>query len=150
MGFLRFFSRHAIPGPVAVVGGAVVIVGYILEARDVVALGLPIAYWQAIGAALFMGSMIAILYRWDQNHVAPSTQVVRDGTKPVLLPAQEQALILLDKYSRQFAASKLVIARRKGTLHFDNSPQRGKDINLITELFGSDNPETRAKFETLI
>jgi hypothetical protein len=71
-------------------------------------------------------------------------------TLPVISPAQEQLLILIIRYQRQFAADKLVIGRQDGTLVFDNEPEKGKGVSLIADLYGSVNQSNQAEFEKLM
>jgi hypothetical protein len=75
------------PAITAVVGGGVIVVGYLLEARDIAELGLPIPIWQAIGSALFMCAMVAILYRWDIGQSvlsAEAPKVIQQTTTPAV------------------------------------------------------------------
>lgn len=89
---------------------------------------------------------------------APSPQTVASASSPpqntadypILSPPQERLLGLIADYQRQFAATKLIIARKDGTLHFDNEPTKGKGINLILDLYGLDDPVSQAKFERLV
>ncbi len=70
----------------------------------------------------------------------------------ILSPGQERLLELLAKYQKMFAANKLVVSRRKGTLHFDGKPEKGKGISLLHDLYGVDeSDESRAsEFEKLM
>jgi len=71
---------------------------------------------------------------------------------PALSPRQERLLELIAAYQRQFAAEKLIISRRNGSLHFDSDPERGKDISVLKDLFGkSAKPEERSvEFQNLM
>jgi hypothetical protein len=68
----------------------------------------------------------------------------------VLLPTQERLLELLAKYQKEFAASKLIISRRDGGLHFDNDPSKGNHISLIKELYGIVDERASGRFEELV
>lgn len=46
-----------------VLGALVVIAGYISTGRDILSWGLPVWFWQTLGAAIFFASVIAILIR---------------------------------------------------------------------------------------
>ena len=72
------------------------------------------------------------------------------STNPVLSPPQERLLGLLAGYQRQFAADKLIIERRSGKLHFDDSPNKGEGISLIRDLYGSEDGTKQAVFERLM
>ena len=66
MDFLRFLWRHPIAALLGFFGGVIVIGGFILDVYHVIVLGLPTGVWQAFGFSLFMGAIIAVLYRWDR------------------------------------------------------------------------------------
>lgn len=73
------------------------------------------------------------------------------GTKPpILSPPQERLLELLVQYQKRFAATKLVVGRKTGRLHFDNEPQKGTGISLIKELYASEDSQRAAEFERLM
>lgn len=69
---VHFFRRHAIPAFGAPIGAGIVLAGYGFMTRDIVQLGLPIAAWQGIGAAIFFASVFVLLYRWDRDHHRPA------------------------------------------------------------------------------
>jgi hypothetical protein len=86
----------------------------------------------------------------DANLARPVEVKITGSKPPGLSPLQERLLELLLRYQKQFAATKLVIIRKTGVLHFDNEPQKGAGISLIKELYGSENPENVSEFERLM
>lgn len=86
----------------------------------------------------------------DAIRVRP-VEVKITGTKPpVLSPIQERLLELLVQYQKQFAATKLVISRKTGRLHFDNEPQKAGGVSLVKDLYGSEDPQRASDFEKLM
>jgi hypothetical protein len=71
-------------------------------------------------------------------------------SRPVLSPSQERLLILRADYQRQYAASKLVVSRKDGRLHFDGDLEKGKDVSLIRDLFGSVDSSKQTEFVGLM
>jgi hypothetical protein len=59
-------------------------------------------------------------------------------------------MAILAKYQRQYTAHKLIVSRSNGTLIFDGQRDRGKDVNLFTEMFGSESADSKLKFEMLM
>jgi len=57
---------------------------------------------------------------------------------------------VLAGYQKQFAASRLVVSRTDGRLHFDDDPKRGSDVSLIADLFGSVSEYNAGRFEELV
>jgi hypothetical protein len=94
----------------------------------------------------------ALLWQGRSRHRSIPRPVAEGGTTeaPILSPSQENLLALLAKYQRQYTTHKLIISGSKGTLHFDGQPERGKDVHLFIEMFGSDSPESSLKFEILM
>ncbi len=82
----------------------------------------------------------------------PRESVAVQAELPGLAPAQERLLELVAEYQKKFAASKLVVSRKKGTLHFDDEPEKGKDISLLHDLYGvgEENAARVAEFERLM
>ncbi len=71
-------------------------------------------------------------------------------TETVLSSPQEKLLGLLSEYQRHFATTRLIVSRENGRLYFDGDINRGKNVNLIIDLFGTDGEIERAKFRELI
>lgn len=69
---------------------------------------------------------------------------------PVMSPVQERLLEILAKHQRQFAASKLVVGRKDGKLHFDDDPSKAADLSVVADLYGSETPARQAEFERLV
>lgn len=78
---------------------------------------------------------------------APSSS---QAARPLLMPQQERLLELLVGYQKRFGASKLIVSRTDGRLHFDDDPGRGADVSLIRDLFGTVNPHNVGRFEELV
>ncbi len=74
-------------------GAIITVLGYILIGRDVISWGLPIWAWQAIGAAIFFVSVIAIIYG-HQNAITFKPRLSNDPTKQKIIsessPKQER------------------------------------------------------------
>jgi hypothetical protein len=86
----------------------------------------------------------------DANLARPVEVKITGSKSPGLSPLQERLLELMLRYQKQFAATKLVINRKTGALHFDNEPQKGAGVSLIKELYGSENPQKVSEFEKLM
>jgi len=69
---------------------------------------------------------------------------------PTLLPQQRRLLELLAEYQQRFGASKLIISRTDGGLHFDEDRSRGAEVSLIRDIFGSVDPRNAGRFEELM
>jgi hypothetical protein len=67
----------------------------------------------------------------------------------VLTPSQEQLLATIVKYQGRFVANKLVIGRN-GNIIFDGQPEKSKEINIVTELYGTNDLPTQKKFAELM
>ena len=57
--------KHKLGGVAAVVGAAMVIVGYVSQVKEIISWGLPIWAWQSIGAVIFFASLGWVL--WEQQ-----------------------------------------------------------------------------------
>jgi len=105
----------------------------------------------AIGALLFGGGWWLI----GREHAKSTTAIVAPPPigaplRPILLPQQLRLLELLVQYQRQFAATKLVIIRRDGTLHFDDAPDRARGLSLLIDLYGLSDERNAGRFEELM
>ncbi|GMV23263.1 MAG: hypothetical protein AMXMBFR57_32120 [Acidimicrobiia bacterium] len=112
---------------------------------------LSIVIAAAIGALLFGGGWWLVGREYAKSTiavVAPPSPGASLG--PTLLPQQLRLLELLVQYQRQFAATKLVISRSDGTLHFDDAPERGKGVSLLLDLYGSSDERNAGRFEELM
>jgi hypothetical protein len=69
-------------------------------------------------------------------------------SQPILTPPQERLLSLLAGYQRQYAADKLIVGRKDGRLCFDDDPNKGKEVSLLHDLYGSE--INQATFERLV
>ena len=93
----------------------------------------------------------SFLVYYGQDLVRHPQPVAMEAPEIALSPPQERLLGLLADYQRQFAATKLVVDRRRGVLHFDDEPEKGKGISLIADLYGAGQEEARAsEFERLM
>ena len=112
---------------------------------------LPWWAWAWIGTALLTAAAVEYAVRLHQA-TRPSRSNRRKAGQPqtALSPAQERLLELVSDYQRRFAASKLIINRTEGTLHFDDAPNRAQGINLIRDLYGSSGAVEASKFEALV
>jgi hypothetical protein len=77
-------------------------------------------------------------------------QIEALAAPPSLTPPQQKLLSLLARYQRQYSVTKLIVLRGRGTLHFDEDPDKGKDVNLIRDLYGSDQAQNPSEFENLM
>jgi hypothetical protein len=112
---------------------------------------------QAAMAAGVLALLAAIVGPPISRNLWPSVPVEEVSTtiqtaelRPILLPPQEQLLELLAKYQKKFSASKLVISRSNGRLYFDDDPERGADVSLIKDLYGSVDERNAGRFEELV
>lgn len=86
----------------------------------------------------------------DASRTRPVEVKIAGAKPPILSPPQERLLELLVQYQKRFAATKLVVGRKTGRLHFDNEPQKGTGISLIKELYASEDSQRAAEFERLM
>ncbi len=111
-----------------------------------------------IGAIVFGGAWWLIGKQYEKAKVAATaattgTTAIAATPPPiqtVLIPAQERLLDVIAKHQREFAASKLVVGRKTGRLHFDDNDTRGGDVNLLREVFGSEDATNGSRFEELM
>lgn len=116
---------------------------------------LSIAVAGLAGAIVFGGAWCLIGRQYEKDHsvAAASNDVASDPTSrsgPTLLPPQERLLELLAEYQKRFAASKLVISRSDGRLHFDDDLKRGTDVSIIQDLYGVVDVRNAGRFEELM
>jgi hypothetical protein len=95
---------------------------------------------------LLIGAGVLIFTPRTIDHPKPPSA----STSPILSPPQERLLGLLAQYQRQFAADKLIIDRKGGTLHFDDNAKKGEGISLVRDLYGSEDSTNRTAFERLV
>lgn len=99
MEFPRFLGRHVLASLLGAAGVTLAALGYADQARDILTAFEP---WQlqGAGAALFVISVVMILYKWDQEHQrrlsqpqtgAPAPEAVREPSPPTLLSASVPA-----------------------------------------------------------
>jgi hypothetical protein len=119
-----------------------------LGISDVNALVTLLSYAIPIGlaGAIIWGVYRLALYNAGIGFGSADTKTGR----PSLSPPQQRLLELIAKYQREFTASKLIVGRKNGQLHFDRAPDRGKGINLIRELYGATGAVEANKFEALV
>jgi hypothetical protein len=94
----------------------------------------------------------------QSGSVGPNAQAVGNtfnqgagiASGPALSPMQERLLQIVADRLRTSGASKLVVGRRDGALHFDDDPARGKGLSLITDLWGISASSRGAEFEQLV
>jgi len=79
------------------------------------------------------------------NHLTSSA-----APRRVLLPQQQRLLELVAQYQKQFAASRLIVSRSDGMLHFDDDPKRGEGVSLGKDLFGQVTSHNAGRFEELV
>ncbi len=105
-----------------------------------------------IGAIVFGGGWWLIGKQYEKAKAAAATAIA--ATQPpmqtILMPAQERLLDVIAKHQREFAANKLVIGRRTGVLHFDDDKTRGVSVNLLHDVFGSEDAANGPRFEQLM
>ena len=53
-------------------------------------------------------------------------------------------------YQKEFAASRLIVGRSDGRLHFDGDPKRGSNVSFVADLFGVVSPHNAGRFEELV
>lgn len=101
-----------------------------------------------IGAIVFGGGWWLIGKQYEKSEMAipPTTS----PTQTVLTPSQERLLEVIAKHQRDFGVNKLVVGRKTGLLHFDDDNTRGDDVNLLRDVFGSENAANGAQFEELV
>lgn len=85
-----------------------------------------------------------------QGHVIINQGGSLASADPVMTPVQERLLEILAKYQRKFAASKLVVGRKDGKLHFDDDPAKAAGLSVVADLYGSETPARQAEFERLV
>jgi hypothetical protein len=117
--------------------------------------GRHVSYWGP-WILIFGGPLIGLLWLfWTSSATTQPPQKViskptaSDISGPTLTPSQEQLLSLIAKYQRIFTATKLIIGR-DGSLYFDGEPAKGRDVNFVTELFGSPEPSAQKNFVDLM
>jgi hypothetical protein len=107
----------------------------------------------AIGIGIVTGSLvkatdfIPATPSSAQEKLMPKTAIAETS---ILSPPQERLLGLISEYQKKFAASKLVITRGNGRLHFDEGPTRGQDVSMVRDLFGSEGPRQSLRFDDLL
>lgn len=105
----------------------------------------------AMGAIVFGGGWWLVGRQYAKDNPYPPTQVVSSpATESLLMPQQQRLLELLAGYQRQFAASKLIIGRQDGALHFDGTPGRGQGISIVEDLYGTLDTQNAVRFEELM
>jgi hypothetical protein len=72
----RFVREHPIASISMVVGGLINVGSRMNDAYTLINLGLPASVWEAIGAAIFFGSVVALLYQWHKKYEATKTREV--------------------------------------------------------------------------
>ena len=95
--------------------------------------------------AIFGSLTLLTIGEWIQ----PSKVIAKAVAGPVMTPAQQRLLAMIAKYQGQYAANKLVIGR-EGTLTFDGQPDKGKNVNLVVELYGMNDPMEQKNFTDLM
>lgn len=111
-----------------------------------------------IGAIVFGGGWWLIGKQYEKAKAAATTATTEAtaiaATPPpmqtVLMPAQVHLLDVIAKHQREFAANKLVVGRRTGLLHFDGNNTRGAGVNLLRDVFGSEDAANGPRFEELM
>ena len=88
-GFSGFLRRHTLPAVGMGLGALIAVVGLASDTWGILQLGLPLRVWSAAGAALFFICVIAVLYKWDQEHAGG-----RSGNSP---PDRRQARSIYDE-----------------------------------------------------
>jgi hypothetical protein len=111
----------------------------------------PTFYVMLVGVVVAVRLVFAQYWMWVDEHkarISAENQIIR-LSGPVITPVQEKLLGLIAKYQGQFAANKLVIGR-SGNLTFDGQRDKGKDINLIVDLYGANSPAAQQNFVDLM
>ena len=62
-------------------GAVVTAFGFVLEAYEVAQIGLTASQWQAVGAVVFLGSVIVLLVKHQQSHEAFKREI-RESAQP--------------------------------------------------------------------
>jgi hypothetical protein len=94
--------------------------------------------WIFIVLGLFLIGIGGFMTYYGQELLRqPQSTAEASGEMAVLSPVQERLLELLAGYQKKFAADKLIISRKTGSLRFDNDPKKGSDVSLIRDLYGS-------------
>jgi hypothetical protein len=111
----------------------------------------PKFYVVLLGVVIVVRLVFAQYWMWGEEHDSRirAQEQLTELSGPVITPAQERLLVLIAKYQGQFVANKLIIGR-KGNLLFDGQPDKGKDINLIVDLYDGDSPAAQQNFEALM
>jgi hypothetical protein len=93
--------------------------------------------WVFVILGLVLGAIATFMVYYGQDLLrSPKAEPPRIERR-ALMPVQERLLEVLAKYQKAFAASKLVVSRTNGRLYFDGDRNKGKDTNLLTDLYGS-------------
>ena len=107
-----------------------------------------------IGAFIFGGAWWLLGKQYEKAKTStssPSMDQTPEGlSAPILSPPQERLLELIASYQKRFAATKLVVGREDGVLHFDDDPNRGTDISLVRDLYGQNDTASATRFEALV
>ena len=107
--------------------------------------------WIFILLGILSGAIGTFLIYYGQDLLRQPQPAEVEAREIALSPEQERLLGLLADYHKQFAATKLVVGRETGVLHFDADRERGHGISLITDLYGEAQREARASdFERLM
>ena len=107
--------------------------------------------WLFVALGLLTIAGGTFLVNYGQNLVRHPHPASAESHEIVLNPEQERLLGLLADYQKQFAATKLIVGRKTGVLHFDGEPERGQGISLISDLHGEAQTEARVSdFERLM
>jgi len=104
-----------------------------------------------IGAIIFGGGWWLIGKQYEKAKAAATAiTATPPPMQTVLMPAQERLLDVIAKHQREFAANKLVVGRRTGLLYFDDDKTRGAGVNLLRDVFGSEDAANGPRFEELM
>jgi hypothetical protein len=79
MEFLAFLGRHVGPAIAVFIGLVIYVGGVVLDAHHLLELGVPGWGYQIIGALVFAGSLIAILFRFDQTRLSSGNSFRADA-----------------------------------------------------------------------
>jgi len=113
MGVSSFIRRYVWPSIQAFVGSMMVIGGYVSDAVGIVNLGIPVGWYQAIGAALIIFAVFAFMYRWDKQF--SETTSTNESSVPARPHAAEAQHSFADE---QFESDlrKFVLSRLHGAM----------------------------------
>ena len=138
MGFLKFLWRHPVAAIFATIGFCLTVGGMLSDAYSFFQLGLPPMALAALGAAVFMGSIITMLYKWEAQLRQPA-MLSRPSNQPFHSSAAKGFASITFGFSKPFLhyeyRTSVVIA---GNEHRDQVTVFGRVARPVSHLNGAE------------